>query len=360
MSSPKKCLLYLVYGAETYHQEAFFSVVSALSLLRRARESLEIQVVTDCPDAYHGLPVTVRTLDSETRARWSQPSGYHFRMKHALLRDVLETCETAVLVDSDTFFRRSPLLLPERVAPGHLLCHAIEGVPRGDAAAPGRALIESIWAAEGVTTRESVLLNSGVIGLHASDRGILDRSIALMDRFSRMAREVYILEQLCLSIVAHEKMETRQCEDVVFHYWSRKDIFRAKIAAWLGKHRHAPFSENALDDIAMVSEKLPRPDFLYRMKVKIATRFLPDTMRQFAKELSYGCYPYPNAFDRASGPCWWKNAAENAIARGKSRNREEILAWLETPRLRWLIGPRISEIHDFLRHDRGHEEQVAS
>jgi hypothetical protein len=44
-----------------------------------------------------------------------------------LIRQVLEQHLLAVLIDTDTFFRASPMQLFRRVVPGTLLCNAIGG-----------------------------------------------------------------------------------------------------------------------------------------------------------------------------------------------------------------------------------------
>ena len=88
--TPRPQLIYLVFGAETYHQEAVFSIASAVAQLGGPQDMpLDIQVFSDNPAPYRGLPVQVHTLDSATRQRWSEPHGYHFRTKHVLLRQVL-------------------------------------------------------------------------------------------------------------------------------------------------------------------------------------------------------------------------------------------------------------------------------
>lgn len=117
-------LVYLAFGPATYHQEACFSIISALAHLGTG-EAMDIQVYTDNPQPYAGLPVTVHLLDEATRQAWNAPHGYHFRSKHVLLRQVLQQHPLAVLIDTDTFFRKSPLELFARVAPGRLLCNAI-------------------------------------------------------------------------------------------------------------------------------------------------------------------------------------------------------------------------------------------
>src|SRR5450830_465211 len=117
-------LVYLVFGAETYHQEAVFSIASALAFLQETPDAaVDIQVFSDNPEPYRLLPVRVRPLDEATRKRWSEPHGYHFRTKHVVLRQVLKESPVALLIDTDTFFHHSPMTLFERVQPGTLLCN---------------------------------------------------------------------------------------------------------------------------------------------------------------------------------------------------------------------------------------------
>ena len=56
--TPRPQLVYLVFGAETYHQEAVFSIASALAHLGGPQDMpLDIQVFSDNPAPYRGLPV---------------------------------------------------------------------------------------------------------------------------------------------------------------------------------------------------------------------------------------------------------------------------------------------------------------
>ena len=120
--SARPQLIYLVFGAQTYHQEAQFSISSALANLHKTPgEHLDIQVFSDDPHPYRHLPVTVHALDADTRKAWSEPHGYHFRTKHVLLRQVLQDHEHALLIDTDTFFHQSPIELFRRMQPGTLL-----------------------------------------------------------------------------------------------------------------------------------------------------------------------------------------------------------------------------------------------
>lgn len=350
MTEAIRTLIYLVYGQASYHEEALFSIASAFARLRETPDqALDILVVTDDAAPYAGLPLRIGRLDASTLARWRGPHGYHFRAKHMVLREELEQRSAAVLVDTDTFFRVSPLRLFERVHPGSLLCNAIDCSLGDSPSAIYQGLIGYLKA-RGLADENTLLINSGVIGLTREDRAILDRSLELMDDLYPIAREAYTLEQFVLALAVHGRLEPIGCTDLLHHYWSRKQLFRAKIRAWLNKHRTSLLSTPALDDTLLVTDRLPRPPRASRLLYKLRTLSLPVPMRQFSLELFYGCHPYDNEFDRACGPVWWEKAATNAIERHPDQAVEEQLGdWLNHKVLRSLFGPRLEEIRRHLR-----------
>lgn len=59
-------LVYLVFGADTYHQEAVFSIASALAFLQDTPDAnIDIQVFSDNPEPYRLLPGAC--------AHWTRP-----------------------------------------------------------------------------------------------------------------------------------------------------------------------------------------------------------------------------------------------------------------------------------------------
>ena len=80
------------------------------------------------------------------------------------------------------------------------------------------------------------------------------------------AQGAYTLEEFCLSVAAYRTLNVRQCPDLIHHYWSRKQLFRAKIQAWLKKHGSDPLSTQAIADISLVNIQLPRPPLLKRLQ----------------------------------------------------------------------------------------------
>ncbi|GGL97510.1 hypothetical protein GCM10009425_05790 [Pseudomonas asuensis] len=343
LSSAPNRLVYLAFGSETYHQEAFFSIVSALARLEKTTSpTISIHVFSDREHIYDELPVTVHIISAEQLSEWARPIDYHFRAKHVLLRHVLGTCEKAVLIDTDTFFRKSPKALFERVAPGTLLCNAIGPCFGEDRSGLLYETLAGPLQREGLAGNDMRMTNSGVIGLCHSEADLLEHSIALMDNYRALSPKAYTLEEFMLAVAAHKKgLRLSDCTDVIHHYWSRKRLFRAKVCAWYAKHKEEPLGQAALADIDSVSDKLPRPPSFQRLIYKFKTRSLMPEQRQFARELLYGCYSYPNEFDRACGSAWWEKAFENAYERSLSGvPQATILKWLDEPALRKALGEK--------------------
>jgi len=345
-------LVYLVFGADTYHQEAVFSIASAVAQAGDDRP-FDIQVFTDNPMPYRALPVRVRPLDAEMRREWSGPHRYAFRCKHVVARKVLQASEKVVLIDTDTFFQDSPMQLFDRVKPDTLLCNAFQ--LRYDECKETvlyTALAETL-AERDLADDQMRLVNSGVIGLSHANVATLDRSIALMDEFFPLTPGAVTLEEFCLGVAAYRTLKIDQCTDVIHHYWSRKQLFRAKVRAWLHKHEQTPLSAEALADTGKVSVRLPRPGAWQRLLYKGATLAVPKAQRQFIRELLYGCCEHPNEFDRACSAVWWEKAFHNA----EKRNRGPIATaqlhqWLDQWAARKLLGRRRIAIYQHLAQAR--------
>ncbi|MBK5479814.1 hypothetical protein C9382_20290 [Pseudomonas aylmerensis] len=354
--TPRPQLVYLVFGAETYHQEAVFSIASALAQLGATEDlPLDIQVFSDNPAPYDGLPVQVHVLDEATRKRWSEPHGYHFRTKHVLLRQVLETAERALLIDTDTFFHDSPMALFERVAPGTLLCNAFHAKYGDNRESVLYEALAPYLSEKGLADDNMWLLNSGVMGLARQDAHLLDQSIALMDELFPMALGAYTLEEFCLSVAAYRQVNVRQCPDLIHHYWSRKQLFRAKVKAWITKHRASPISTLALADTRKVSAHLPRPPRLQRLMYKLITLALPKRKQQFIREILYGCYEHQNEFDQACGPVWWDKARQNQEERQQRPvDAHQLEHWFANPLVRLILGERRTAIYEHLMSSQTH------
>jgi hypothetical protein len=354
-STPRPQLVYLVFGSRTYHQEAVFSIASALSWLQETPDrAVDIQVFTDNPQPYDKLPVRVRPLDEATLRRWNEPHGYHFRAKHVALRTVLEESETALLIDTDTFFHCSPLRLFERVQPGTLLCNDQYTQYGNNKENVLYSALSATLKKRNLVDDQMLLLNSGVIGLHQRDAQVLDHSIALIDELFPLAQGAYTLEEFCLTVASYRVLDVKKCPDLIHHYWSRKQLFRAKVQAWIRKHESQPTSQAALDDTRRVSARLPRPPRAQRMLYKLITLALPVHLRQFIREILYGCYDHPNEFDKACGPVWWDKALQNQQQRIGTPVCQHLLEhWFTNSLVKLILGQRRTAIHDHLLNSPG-------
>ncbi|MFJ3486990.1 hypothetical protein ACIPL1_26780 [Pseudomonas sp. NPDC090202] len=348
--TPRPQLVYLVFGADTYHQEAVFSIASALAQSGEpAERPFDIQVFSDNPEPYRDLPVRVRPFDSQTRQAWSGPHHYGFRCKHEVARCVLAEAEKVILIDTDTFFLASPMALFERVRPDSLLCNALR-LRYADCKDTilYTALAETL-VRRNLADDQMSLINSGVIGLTRNNIAVLDSSLALMDEFFPLTPGAITLEEFCLGVAAYRSLTVEQCPDLIHHYWSRKQVFRAKVRAWLRKHDSAPLSAHALADTAKVSPHLPRPASWQRLLYKAATLAVPGQQRQFVRELLYGCCEYPNEFDRACSHVWWEKAFYNAEQRIKKPIApDQLRQWLDHWMVQRLLGRRSTAIYQHL------------
>lgn len=95
-------LVYLVYGGRAeYHQEAKYSILSALH--HASGQCPRILVYTDEPGQFAGWPVEVVGLDADTLTSWTGPVAYLHRRKAAAIRDALQYAERSIFIDTDTF-----------------------------------------------------------------------------------------------------------------------------------------------------------------------------------------------------------------------------------------------------------------
>ncbi len=343
-------LIYLVFGSPTYHAEARFSIASAIVRARQTPSlKLNIRVYTDDPNPYAGLPVELVDFSLARRESLTAPTHYVFRAKHAILLEALQEVSTAVLIDTDTFFRESPLQLFERVMPGQLLCNALGPLYGEIREQPLYQLLAGTLQSKGLADDGMRMTNSGVIGLTQADGAVLQHALQLMDEYYAESEQAYTLEEFSLAVSARVAgLQLAECTDVIHHYWSRKKLFRAKVQAWNAKHWQEPLSEQAVADTLLVTDVLPRPPTATRLAYRMAIRALPVTCRQFVREVIYGCYPYSNEFDAACASVWWEKALDNALEKGA--DPAEVLGWLDKNIVGKLLGKRRAEVRKHLMH----------
>lgn len=218
-----------MFSPGRFSQEITYSLHSAYRFLPPSRS--DYRFIVFCPSANDFKNLRVQTVEygQERLAQWAGPHNFGWRIKLQTLVHVLRTYnEPTVLIDGDTYFRRSPDYLFKRIKPGRSVMHIREGrvcdltdQNHQDLAALLRTgtIRDPVSGAPIPATQE--MWNAGVIGVDPADVGTIEQSIALTDQI--LARNpIYTIEQFALSYCLQTRTRLRPCDDTVFHYWSMR------------------------------------------------------------------------------------------------------------------------------------------
>ena len=355
MSNATQQLIYLIYGTErAYHEEARFSIASALFCQRREQkdpkenETFNIRVYTDQPEHYQDLPVVIETLGADQLQQFYGPHQYNHRSKLCVMQDAVTRADKTVFIDTDTFFLRSPQHLFDAVTEQQCIADEVEPARLSDMGPYNHPDIQAALKQRQLDPENIVVINSGIFGIHSSHANVLQQALELADTVYPASGREFATEQLVLGIVAKHVANVVADDKVLKHYWSRKNIFRAKIRHFLDKFDSDLLSEVAYDDFANVTPALPRPPRFSRLWIKCRTALVP-AYKQFFTELLYGCFRYSNEYDRSCKHAWWLKARENFLDRRQDAPSTESIARLfKQPLNQWILGNRnCSEISDF-------------
>jgi hypothetical protein len=273
-----KILLYVSYGTGSHEHEVIFSLLSALHWTDQETSDLRFLILTDQPDHFADVPAMVEFIKPEQWRAWSGPTTFNHRCKILALQHAVRKYQVPIaLLDADTWFRKSPRELLNRVAPGKTVMHIREGtIAEYGMAETGKPIVEFVSGHRFVSRAgrdisiplRAMMWNAGVIGLHPSDWSVLDEVLDLTDQFC--ARSNFdILEQLAFSYVLSQRTRLKESYDVVFHYWVPflREPFRQKLPEIMRQCANLPLS----DRVARCYAQRPRlpPTASHRGKVVI-------------------------------------------------------------------------------------------
>jgi hypothetical protein len=238
--------VYLSHTAARAHAENYFSI---LCLMHRSGLSKDVDVVvyTDDTDFYRDLPVEVRPITDSLRERAS--NGYRNKLKSLVMADAADDgVEAIIYCDGDTWMRRHPARLAGMVTPRDSVMHIPE--VRLDKTSDAnktrlRQLLEQsdVWVDRGQGQRvspRSWMFNSGVVGLHAENFGLLQKAVDIGDQIHRLDASLFAVEQFSLGQALRTRTRIRFADSEVFHFWSR-DV-------------RAPFSVTIENDVERLRE----------------------------------------------------------------------------------------------------------
>jgi hypothetical protein len=218
-----RVLQYISYGSNRrYHLELTYSVLSAHQHLLRDPADIRIVLVADEANLRTDLPVENVVVSTETVRQWQLDGTYNHALQAHSMRHVIQLYGApTVLIDSDTVLKEHPRRLFERVAPGASLLNAREGRMQELREWPEIARIAAAIRAdpEGPPlTADSVMYNSGVMGLDPQDAGLLDQVI-VRTKAMRAQSSLFTCNQIAASLVFGGLSRLSTCEDLILHYW---------------------------------------------------------------------------------------------------------------------------------------------
>lgn len=268
-----KSLLFISYGQGLHEHEIAYAVWSIHSH-RKTKGFKKILVYSDRPNEFSNLPgVVLVAIPKETWEEWGGPYRFNHRKKiFALQHALAEHGGSVVLLDGDTWFRKPVERLFDRVGPGRSLMHIREGnigAIEGPRTTELRNLLDrsTVTLASGdrvSLTSHTDMWNAGVIGLHHSNRGLLDDVLAMTDQLCAQS-DLHVLEQFAFSWVLSRKTKLSEAADVVFHYWPPylHQPFRAKVEGLMARANQLPEDQRA----EFLYQHRPRPTTIRRGKV---------------------------------------------------------------------------------------------
>ena len=267
-------LLYISYGQGLHEYEVIFSILTCLRCMGTCGDKTKIVVYTDRPHAFVGLPITVTHVPETTWTEWSGPDGYNHRRKIEALKHALSFyVSPTVLVDGDTWWRQDICHLFARISPGHSVMHIREGSLSELKSPSVQMLFQDITFLrdlQGNTflNHQAVLeiWNAGVIGLHPSEAGHLDRVLSLIDFLAKHSK-THIIEQFSVGYCLKEHTKLVGASDVIFHYWPPylRRPFRGQVKEFV----EAALSMETAEAGEFCFRRRPRPNWFQRGKVLV-------------------------------------------------------------------------------------------
>ncbi|AKG22770.1 hypothetical protein [Calothrix sp. 336/3] len=220
-----KIITYFLYGNNPkYNIELSFSIFSMLRFLRHSSQDIIISIISDRHDFqlnFPGIKIEHTYISHDELNYWTKQGQYHHRAKIFALAKALDYYQLpVVLIDTDTYFIQHPQKLFERISVNKSIMHNFEyRIDNSKLWEPiVRELGEGIEVSGTRISPESLMFNSGVIGVDISHRELLDKSINVLDTLQGIS-PIFNVEQFALGVVFNQFTNLDLCTDIVKHYW---------------------------------------------------------------------------------------------------------------------------------------------
>ena len=267
-------LLYLCYGAGPHVEETIFSLLTAFSFLPPETPGYRYVVYTDIPKRFIDMGVVIRPLAATELEAWLGGSDYIHRRKTMAIIDALERYPGSLaFIDCDTYFRRSPALLFDRIGPGRSCLHVLEARLLESRTEFDKTLSDAISRIEFfdragrplAISPNAPMWNSGVVGIHSADIDLMREVLDVTDQMWRQVKVHHIEQFLAGYFLARNKLS--KCPDIVFHYWPgyMRKPFRKKLPDLLAQDAKLPLAARA----KRAYESRPRPPVLRAIEARV-------------------------------------------------------------------------------------------
>jgi hypothetical protein len=275
-------LVYIATGRDDVLVQAEYAVQSAVAWAEGS--DLQIEVHTDRPDAFRRVRdarVRAVAVCPETFRRWHGRWNFFFRVKPALLRDVLQRHpgDGVMLVDADTYFTGPVREAFARIdgavvmhAPEYRLCDSEQTHMRNFCRRMRRARHRGDRISD-----ELMMWNSGAVGMRSEHLPIIDEWLELIDAVYPHNPRPWV-EQYGLSVLLQrDGRAITATDDLLAHYWDDKprhvDLLRERLER-MARVEPAEAARLARERIVMDGPppREPKPPRLVRLRRSIRTR----------------------------------------------------------------------------------------
>ena len=211
------------------------SLMLLVSLVAHAPDPYELVVATDRPERYvwFGTRIEIEYVDPTLLEAWKGSDPFSMRQKLALLRAAWPDQGYIVLLDADVLVRRNLTPFVTALGEGRLFMHkrdtssAARGAQvTGGSGTPSVVCIFGTWT----ITADDAMWNSGLIGLGARDRSLIDEAMQLYDAMGAAGVRHFATEQLVEGVVLGRTGRLEPAEAWFAHYWGNRSAYDAEIA----------------------------------------------------------------------------------------------------------------------------------
>jgi hypothetical protein len=231
--------IYLLYGQQDdCYLEAAYGIGTLLK--RIDAQTSRVIVFTDREEKIKKWPVICESIAPDLVAMQGPTRFIHRTKLCVILRCLDKYSGNLIYLDSDTFVAGDINLLANQLNPGTTIMDSFESKnPLPELTGFQTLLAGKIHYAY---TKNSVMNNAGVIGLHRSDRRLAEEALALCDALLATGNRRHTIEQFSIS-------ETMRLADtkiikshgVIIHYVKAKLYVREQVLKWIHKTGRQPW-----------------------------------------------------------------------------------------------------------------------